>query len=78
MKVILIISDSFRRDHIGAYGNRWIRTPALDRLAGRSCVFEDMFLNCFPTGPFRQDVLLGKPRTGACPSTCGMCWTRRT
>ena len=67
MKVILIISDSFRSDHIGCYGNRWIHTPNLDRLAARSHVFEDMFISCFPTGPFRQDVLLGKPRNEGLP-----------
>ena len=67
MKVIFIISDSFRRDHIGAYGNKWIHTPNLDALAARSCVFEDMFINCFPTGPFRQDVLLGRSRNPGFP-----------
>ena len=67
MKVILIISDSFRRDHIGTYGNKWIHTPNLDKLAARSFLFEDMFLTSFPTGPFRQDLLLGKPRNPGNP-----------
>ena len=67
MKVILMISDSFRRDHIGAYGNEWIHTPNLDAFASRACVFEDMFLTSFPTGPFRQDVLLGKSRNDGKP-----------
>jgi len=67
VKVILVISDSFRRDHIGAYGNTWIRTPNIDRLASCSSLFEDMFLTSFPTGPFRQDVLLGKPRNEGMP-----------
>jgi len=67
MKVILIISDSFRRDHIGAYGNDWIHTPNIDSLARSACVFEDMFLTSWPTGPFRQDVLLGRPRNEGMP-----------
>ena len=67
MKVVLIISDSFRRDHLGAYGNRWIHTPNLDRFAGSSHVFEDAYISCFPTGPFRQDVLLGKSRNPGLP-----------
>ena len=28
--VVLVIVDSVRRDHVGAYGNGWIRTPNLD------------------------------------------------
>ena len=28
--VVLIVADTFRRDHLGAYGNPFIRTPNLD------------------------------------------------
>ena len=35
MNVIWIVSDTFRRDHVGAYGNRWIHTPSIDALAAR-------------------------------------------
>ena len=27
----VIVSDTFRRDHLGCYGNEWIRTERLDR-----------------------------------------------
>jgi len=67
MKAILIVSDSFRRDHLGVYGNHWIHTPNLDRFASRAYVFDRMFLSSFPTGPFRQDVLLGKARNEGKP-----------
>ena len=33
MNVILVIIDSLRRDHLGVYGNDWIKTPNLDALA---------------------------------------------
>ena len=36
MNVIWIVADTFRRDHVGAYGNPTIRTPSLDALAARS------------------------------------------
>ena len=39
MNVIWIVADTFRRDHIGAYGNPTIRTPSLDALAARSIRF---------------------------------------
>ncbi|NLF39472.1 sulfatase-like hydrolase/transferase, partial [bacterium] len=41
MNVIVVMSDSFRRDHIGAFGNPWIKTPALDRFAAQSVVFPE-------------------------------------
>ncbi len=59
VKVILIYADSLRRDHLGAYGNKWIHTPNLDRLAGVSSVFEHAYIGSFPTVPTRRDVLLG-------------------
>ncbi len=33
MNVIWIVSDTYRRDAMGAYGNPVIRTPSLDSLA---------------------------------------------
>ena len=59
MKAIFIMADTFRRDHLGAYGNDWIHTPNLDRLAQESTVFEKAFIGAFPTGPTRRDLLLG-------------------
>ena len=33
MNIVWIVADTFRRDHLGAYGNDHIRTPVLDALA---------------------------------------------
>ncbi len=33
MNVFFIIIDSLRQDHLGCYGNDWIRTPNLDAFA---------------------------------------------
>ncbi|KPK80618.1 MAG: hypothetical protein AMJ81_11715 [Phycisphaerae bacterium SM23_33] len=60
MKVIFILSDSFRQDHLGFYGNPRIHTPNLDRLAAGANVFEQMYAGSFPTGPNRRDILLSK------------------
>ncbi|MGQ9631720.1 MAG: sulfatase [bacterium] len=60
MNVILIISDTLRRDHLGLYGNDWIRTPYLDRFAKSSFVFERAYAASFPTVPNRADVMTGK------------------
>src|SRR3712207_9412143 len=34
--VVVIVIDSLRRDHVGLYGNGWIRTPSLDALGRES------------------------------------------
>ncbi len=58
--VVLIVCDTFRRDHVGAYGNPWIRTPALDRFAAGSVVFDSHLVASFPTMPARADILTGR------------------
>ena len=58
--VVVVVSDTLRRDHLGAYGNDWIRTPALDRLAAQSVVFENHLIGSFPTMPARADLLTGR------------------
>ncbi|MCC6446287.1 MAG: sulfatase [Armatimonadetes bacterium] len=60
MNIILIVSDTFRRDHLGCYGNPWISTPNLDRLASRSCIFDRAYTGSFPTVPARTDLLTGR------------------
>ena len=60
MNVILIVSDTLRRDHLGCYGNRWMHTPHLDRLAEGGALFENCFTASFPTGPHRKDLHTGR------------------
>lgn len=64
MKVIYLMADTFRRDHLGAYGNDWIHTPYLDRLAEESVLFENAYIGSFPTVPNRRDTLLGQGDQG--------------
>ncbi len=60
LNFVVIVSDTLRRDHLGAYGNEWIHTPALDRLARRSVVFDNHLIGSFPTMPARADLLTGR------------------
>jgi arylsulfatase A-like enzyme len=57
--VVVIVADTFRRDHLGAYGNPYIRTPYLDELARSSVVFDRHVVSSFPTMPARADILTG-------------------
>src|SRR5215207_3744191 len=56
---VVIVSDTFRRDHLGAYGNPVIRTPHLDQFAQSAVLFENHLLSSFPTMPARADILTG-------------------
>lgn len=60
MNVILVVLDTLRKDHVGAYGNDWIRTPNLDRFAQESVRFERAYPEAMPTIPFRNSLLTGK------------------
>jgi arylsulfatase A-like enzyme len=57
--VVVIVSDTLRRDHLGAYGNTNIHTPNLDAFARSSVVFDGHVISSFPTMPARADMLTG-------------------
>ena len=50
MNVILIVTDTFRRDHLPCYGNAEVITPNLDRFAEQALIFEDCYAASFPYG----------------------------
>jgi arylsulfatase A-like enzyme len=56
---IIVVMDTLRADHIGAYGNDWIKTPTLDALADESIVFTHAFPECIPTIPMRRTLHTG-------------------
>jgi arylsulfatase A-like enzyme len=58
--VVLVVCDTFRRDHVGAYGNKTIRTPHLDAFAQDAVVFDHHVIGSFPTMPARADLLTGQ------------------
>jgi arylsulfatase A-like enzyme len=58
--VIVIISDTMRRDALGCYGGKWVRTPNLDTFAAKALRCDKAFLCSFPTVPTRHDILTGR------------------
>ena len=60
MNLIMVILDSLRKDHVGAYGNDWIHTEHLDRFATESVRFNRAFPESCPTLPFRTSLLTGR------------------
>ena len=63
--VILIMLDSLRRDHVGAYGNDWIETPNIDSLASEGVRFMNAHPEALPTIPVRRAMHTGM-RTFPC------------
>jgi arylsulfatase A-like enzyme len=57
--VVLVILDSLRKDHVGAYGNPWIKTPNLDALARESLLFSRAYPESAPTICARRAIHTG-------------------
>lgn len=50
-KIILIVIDSLRRDHLGCYGYKRATTPNIDALAKSPVLFKHTFSVCSNTVP---------------------------
>ncbi|MGD9497010.1 MAG: sulfatase [Armatimonadota bacterium] len=60
MNVIVIVADSFRKDHLGCYSNGWIATPALDALAAGACIIDGAYADSLATVPCRTSMMTGR------------------
>ncbi len=60
MNVIVVILDSLRKDHIGAYSNVEMQTPNLDALAAESLRFDQSHPEAMPTIPARRAIHTGR------------------
>lgn len=65
--ILWICTDQQRFDTLGCYGNRFVRTPNLDRLATEGVLFETAFCQSPVCTPSRASFLTGRyPRTTRC------------
>jgi arylsulfatase A-like enzyme len=60
MNVLLLIIDSLRPDHVGAYGAAQILTPNVDRIAARGLRFNRAFPEAMVTIPARRSIFTTK------------------
>jgi arylsulfatase A-like enzyme len=60
MNVIVIVCNSLHLGFLGAYGNPWIETPNLDRLAAEGIVFDQHFPENLTTIPTRRSWWTGR------------------
>jgi arylsulfatase A-like enzyme len=60
MNVLLLIIDSLRPDHVGAYGSAQIKTPNVDRIAAGGLRFNRAFPEAMVTIPARRSIFTTK------------------
>jgi len=58
--IVIIVSDTFRKDYLGCYGNLEIQTPCLDAFATESVLFENAYPESLPTIPVRRALHTGR------------------
>jgi choline-sulfatase len=57
--IVMIMADQLRKDCVGAYGNKVIRTPNLDRIAREGIVFEHAYTSTPSCTPARSALMTG-------------------
>src|SRR5215216_2055745 len=58
--ILFFITDQLRADHLGCYGNRTIRTPAVDSLAARGVSFDRFYVASPVCQPNRATLMTGR------------------
>lgn len=62
--IVFIMSDQQRRNSMATYGNRYVHTPNLDKLAENATVYDHCYCNAPVCTPSRACTLTGKTLTG--------------
>jgi arylsulfatase A-like enzyme len=82
---IVLMFDTLQFNYVGAYGNSWIQTPWMDRLAKEGTLFENFYVEGLPTIPCRRAMHTGRytlPVSGWVPlnmedtTIADLCWGR--
>lgn len=60
MKTVFVILDTLRADFLQPYGNPWVHTPNLARLAERSVTFDNHWVGSLPCMPARRELMTGR------------------
>lgn len=70
-QVVLIMTDTTRKDMLGCYGNQKMKTPNLDRMAKQGIKYENAY-TCQPVcGPARSAIFTGTfPHSNGVVTNC--------
>lgn len=58
--ILFAIADDWSFGHAGAYGCRWVRTPAFDRVAAEGLLFTRAYTPSAKCAPSRASILTGR------------------
>src|SRR5215207_3129903 len=58
--ILFFICDQLRADHLGCYGNRTVRTPAIDSIARRGVAFDRFYVASPVCQPNRATLATGR------------------
>ena len=58
--ILFFITDQLRADHLGCYGNRTVRTPAIDSIARRGVAFDRFYVASPVCQPNRATLATGR------------------
>ncbi len=58
--ILFAIADDASWKHFGAYGCKWVRTPAFDRVAQRGILFTNAYTSNAKSAPSRASILTGR------------------
>lgn len=58
--ILVLIIDSLRPDHVGAFGGEGVRTPTIDALAAQGLRFERTFPEAMVTIPARRSIFTSR------------------
>jgi arylsulfatase A-like enzyme len=59
MNLVYITLDSLNRHFLPCYGNTWMHTPNIDRLAAKGVVFDHHYAGSLPCMPARREMWTG-------------------
>lgn len=57
--ILLVTIDTLRADRLSCYSDQHVKTPNIDRLAGKAVLFSKAFANTTTTLPSHANILLG-------------------
>jgi arylsulfatase A-like enzyme len=58
--ILLILADDWGFGDAGAYGNKWIKTPSFDKIAGQGLRFDNAYTPNAKCAPSRAAILTGR------------------
>ncbi|MBU6400304.1 MAG: sulfatase [Verrucomicrobia bacterium] len=60
LNLIVLVSDTFRRDNLACYGSQWVECPNLNRFAQDCVILDDFYPEGMPTIVIRRTLYTGR------------------